>query len=187
MTRVVAAAGAIALALAVSACGEAGDADRETAGQKLADTFSPSAHAASLPAQSAQAFASFIAANNAYELAAARLAQQNAHDEKVRSFAAQMLQDHTVEADELRDALKRTHGVRAEPQMTAQQQRSLERLRKAGDFDDDYAAAEIAEHERELAALRDYADNGMDPALSEFAADAENMAADHLRQARNLS
>jgi putative membrane protein len=178
---------AVVLTLALCACGEAGDADRQTAGQKLADSFSPAAEAAA-PAPSAQAFANAVAANAAYEIAAAKLAERMSRRDEVRSFAAQMIQDHTVVADELRDALKRTHEVTAGSAITSDQQRQIDELGKAGgDFDAAYAKQEIAAHEQELSALRDYADNGMDPALSEFAADAENMAADHLRLARKLS
>ena len=178
---------AVALSLAVCACGEAGDADRETAGQQLADAFSPTAEAAA-PAPSAQAFADAVAANAAYEMAAAQLAEKLSRREEVRSFAAQMIQDHAVVADELRDALGRTHGVTAAAAMTLDQQRTLASLRQAGaGFDAAYAKQEIAAHEQELSALRDYDDNGMDPALSEFAADAVNMAADHLRLARKLA
>lgn len=177
---------AVSLSLALCACGDAGDSDRATAGQKLADAFVPAA-AAATPSQSAQDFASAVAADDAYELAAAQLARKMAASEDVRLFAAQMVQDHAVLADELSGALKRTRGVTAEPRMTAGQQHQLDDLRAAGkDFDDEYAKQEIANHERELAALRDYADNGMDPALSEFAADAAPMAADHLRLARKL-
>ncbi len=138
--------------------------------------------------QTASAFANAVAADDAYELASARLAQKLGHSEEVRNFAVQMIQDHTVAEDELRDALKRTHGVAVSSQMTAAQQRNLDELRDAGDdFDDDYAKQQIAAHEQALSALRDYAENGMDPALSQFAVDAEDMVADHLGLARKLS
>lgn len=182
------AAAAVALSLALWACGEAGDTDRETAGQKLADSFSPAAEAAAAPARSAQAFANAIAANDAYQIAAAKLAEQMSQRTAVKAFAAQMIQDHTVMADELHDALGRTHGVIIDPRVTSAQQQKLDDLRHAGDdFDDVYGKQEIAAHEQALATLRDYADNGMDPALTEFAANAANMAADHLRLARKLS
>jgi putative membrane protein len=178
---------AVVLSLALNACGEAGDADRETAGQKLADAFSPAARAAT-PPHGARAFASAVAAENAYEIAAAKLAARMSRRDDIKTFAAQMIQDHTVVGDELRDALKRTHGVTVDPRLTSRQQQALDRLHKAGNaFDDVYAKQEIAAHEQELSALRDYADNGMDPALSEFAAEAESMAADHLSLARKLS
>ena len=176
------------LSLVLSACGPAGDPDRATAGQKLADAFSPAAEAAARPAQSEQAFADAMGADNAYEIAAAKLAQQDGRDQAVKLFAAQMIQDHAVASSELRNALKRTHGIVADTRMSPAQQQALEALQSAGaKFDGAYAKQEIAAHEQELAALRDYADNGMDPALSEFAAGAVNMAADHLRQARKLS
>jgi putative membrane protein len=187
MNRSLAGITAAALSLVLGACGDAGDTDRQTAGQKLADAYSPAAQAAP-PAQSTRAFANGIAADGAYELAAARLAQQMGRSETVKAFAAEMTQDHTVAANELRDALTRTSGVAADPQLSAAQRQSLEGLRNAGkDFDNDYARQEIAAHTQELSALRDYADNGMEPALSEFAANAENMAADHLSLARKLS
>jgi len=181
-------AAVLLLSLALCACGDAGDTDSQTAGQKLADAFSPAAEAAAPPAPIDQAFANAIAADDAYDLAAAKLAEQMGRRDDIRLFAGQMAQDHAVAAQELQDALKRTHGVAGSGQMTADQRRSLEDLRRAGGrFDDAYAKQAIAAHEQELAALRDYADNGMDPALSEFAANAANMAADHLRLARKLS
>jgi len=185
MQRCPAIAAAVVLTLALSACGEAGDPDRETAGQEQADAFVD--QPATAPAQTAQAFASSVAADNAYEIAAAKLAQQNSRNGAVKRFAAQMIQDHTVVGNELRDALKRTQGVAAEPRMTTRQQQELDELRNAGGaFDKAYAKDEIAAQEQALSALRDYADNGMDPALSEFAADATNLAADDLTLARRL-
>jgi putative membrane protein len=176
-----------AVALMLGACGDAGDTDRQTAGQKLAEAVSPAARAATRPAQAAQAFASKVAASDAYELAAAKLAQQLGHSSKVKAFAALMIQDHAVVAGELNGALKRTRGVLADPRLSSVQEQALARLRDAGErFDNAYARREIATHEQELAALRDYADNGMDPALSEFAADAVNMAADHVKLAAKL-
>jgi putative membrane protein len=178
---------AVALSLALCACGEAGDSDRQTAGQKLADAFSPAAEAATPTATSDQAFARAIAGDDAYELAAVKLAERMSGSEEIRLYAAQMVQDHAVAVDELHDALEHTHGVTADGGLSPDRQRALDELRKAGDrFDREYARQEIAAHEQELATLRDYADNGMDPALSEFAAGAANMAADHLRLARKL-
>lgn len=177
---------AAAVALALSGCGEAGDRDHQTAGQKLAEGFTSSAAAA--PAWTAQAFADTVAASDAYQLAAAKLAQSKGRSPQVRDFAAQMLQDATVTGDELRDAARHARGVTVNPQPTPAQQQNLDALRQAGDdFDKVYSRQQVAAHEQVLATLRDYADNGMDPALSEFAADAANMAADHLRLARQLS
>lgn len=186
MKRPIAAA-AVVLSLALCACGEAGDTDRHTAGQSLADAFSPAAEAASPPAQTAQAFANTISSTDSYEIAAAKLAQRMSRRGEIEDFAARMIQDHTVVADELRDALKRTHGVTVDPQMDPAEQHNLDKLRNAGDdFDNAYATQQIDTHEHELSTLRDYANNGMDPALSQFAADAEDMAADHLDLARKL-
>jgi len=176
-----------AASLMLSACGDAGDTDRQTAGEKLAEAVAPAAEAATPPAQGAQAFASGVAASDAYELAAAKLAQQMGRSGKVKAFAAQMIQDHTVVAGELNGALKRTRGVLVDPRLSLAQQQALDKLRAAGErFDNAYARQEIATHEQELATLRDYADNGMNPALSEFAADAVNMAADHFKLAEKL-
>ena len=179
---------AIALSLALCACGQAGDPDRHTAGQKLADAFSPAAEAAAAPAQSAQAFVDTVAADSAWQIAAARLAEQRSRDADTKAFAAQMAQDHAVVAAELGNALRRTHGLAANSGLTPKQQKALDDLRSAGDdFNAVYARQEIAASEQELAILRGYANDGMDPALSEFAAGAVNMAADHLRAARKLS
>ena len=185
MPRSPAIAAAVVLTLVLCACGEAGDPDRETAGQQQADAFSH--RPATAPAPTAQAFASSVAAENAYEIAAAKLAQQKSHNDEVKRFAAQMIQDHAVVSNELRDALKQRQRVTGEPRMTTLQQQELDKLRNAGgNFDNAYAKDEIAAQEQALSALRDYADNGMDPALSEFAADATNLAADDLRLARSL-
>jgi putative membrane protein len=185
MTRCPAIAAAVVLTLALCACGEAGDPDRETAGQEQADAFSH--QPAATPAQTAQAFTSSVAADNAYEIAAAKLARQKSRNDEVKRFAAQMTQDHTVASHELRDALKQTQGVTGDPRMTTLQQQELDRLRNADrNFDNAYAKDEIAAQQQALSALRDYADNGMDPALSEFAADATNLAADDLALARAL-
>jgi putative membrane protein len=188
MSRHVVVTVAVISSLALSGCGQAGDTDRDTGGQKLAEGFSPAAQAAAPAAQSAQAFVDSIAADSAWQIAAAQMAEQRSGDADTKAFAAQMAQDHAVIAAELGNVLKRTHGLAADPRLAPAQQKALDDLRAAGsDFDAVYAKQQVSANEQELTVLRDYADNGMDPALSEFAAGAANMAADHLRAARGLS
>jgi putative membrane protein len=177
---------AAALVVALGACGEAGDTDRQTAGQQLADAYPPSSDVA-VSSPSPQAFVDCVAAADAYEIAAAKLARREGADEAVRDFADRMVQDHTVALQELRDAVARTDGLAMAPQPTEDQLHELAELSEtSGAFDKIYARQQVAAHEDVLAQLRDYAENGDDPALSEFAADAEAMVSDHLAAARKL-
>lgn len=185
MTKHILFATAGALALASAGCGDA--EDETTMGQTAADQTSAVTEDTVAQPGTAQHFVDAVAASDAYEIEAARLAQENGTSEEVTSFAEMMIEDHTNSTENLREAAAQATGVTFNPQMTPKQQQDLQALRGAGEnFDQTYAQQQVAAHEAALSLLRDYTASGDVEALRSFARDTAGVVDGHLEQAREL-
>jgi putative membrane protein len=190
MTKHVLFATAGALALALAGCGDA--AEETTTEDTMmdgtaADQTSVATEGVAAEPGTAQHFVDSVAASDAYEIEAARLAQQNGTSEEVTSFAQMMIEDHTNSTNNLREAAAQATGVTLNPQMTPQQEQDLQALRDAGEaFDETYAQQQVAAHEAALSLLRDYTASGDVEALRSFARDTAGVVEGHLNEAREL-
>ncbi len=174
-------------ALALAACGDTTDeaATPDTMAEDTALTAEPMADPA-MPT-TAQEFATMQASSDAYEIEAGRIAQENGGDQAVKDFGALMVEDHTASTEKLKAAAGQAEGVTADPQMTAEQRTNLDALRNAGeDFDGIYLEQQVAAHEKALAMLRNYAENGDIQALKDFAGQTADVVEGHLERARDL-
>lgn len=173
-------------ALALAACG--GDAEEDVVTEDTtADQAALAPDADAEMPTTAQAFADKVAASDAYEIEAGRLAQETGTSQAVKDFGAMMVEDHTTSTENLTAAAAQASGVSVNPQMTAKQQSDLEALRNAGDrFDSTYKQQQVAAHEQALAMLRNYASSGDDQALRDFASQTATVVEGHLNQAREL-
>jgi putative membrane protein len=185
MTKHILFAAAGALALALAGCGDA--EEEATADGAAADRMSVATEDTVAQPGTAQHFVDAVAASDAYEIEAARLAQENATSEEVTSFAEMMIEDHTSSTSSLREAAAQASGVTLDPRMTSTQEQDIQALRDAGDdFDSVYAQQQVAAHEAALSLLRDYTASGDVEALRSFSRDSAGMVQDHLDQAREL-
>lgn len=182
-------AGAAALALA--ACGDAEQdvmddpaLEDPTAGQtELQTEPMPDAN---MPT-SAQEFADMQASSDMYEIEAGRLAEENGSSQAVQEFGAMMERDHTESTANLQEAAQQADGVTVDPQLTAKHESDLEALRNAGEnFDSTYKQQQIAAHQQALDMLQNYASNGDNQALRDFASQTATVVEGHLEQARQL-
>jgi putative membrane protein len=180
-------AGAAALALA--ACGrDADDTEFATDETAMADQggFDADTMAADALPTSARSFIARQAESDLYEVEAGRLAEQNGQSQQVRDFGAMMVRDHTDSTESLRRAAQAS-GVAVDPRLTAGQESGLAELRRAGEnFDSVYKQQRVAAHQLALAMLRNYADNGDNQALQDFARETAATAEGHLNRAREL-
>jgi putative membrane protein len=186
MTKHILFATAGALALVLAGCG---DAEEEAPMEDTAAADQTSVATDDTAAQpgTAQHFVNSVAASDAYEIEASRLAQENGSSEGVKAFAEMMIEDHTNSSAKLRDAAAQATGVTVDPQMTPKQQQDLQALRDAGEnFDQTYAQQQVAAHEATLSLLRDYTASGDVEALKAFAREAAGVVEGHLNQAREL-
>jgi putative membrane protein len=125
---------------------------------------------ASAQALSPQEFADQAVAADQFELRSSQMALDLSKDEKVRTFAQDMLRDHGKSAQELSEAAKADKAqVRQQPAPDADEQLDQLKNKSGKDFDQAYLAAQIAAHEKAIALFDSYAKDGQAGSLKTFA------------------
>lgn len=108
-----------------------------------------------------------------FEIESSKLALQRATDPEVKSFAEQMIKDHTAASKEMKLAIKRGKiDPTIEPKvLDTEHQQEIDDLKKASekDFDEDYVDAQEDAHDDAVAAFEKYAKDGDNVALKAFA------------------
>lgn len=141
-------------------------------------------------AVTAQQFVDTASATDAYEIAAAKLAESKSSSKPVKDFAAQMIKDHTKSTADLKTAAAKADGKpTVKGEMTAEQQANLTALQgKTGaDFDSAYISQQVDAHQKALAALQSYAQTGDSPPLKDFASNTAKVVEHHLDMAQKLA
>ena len=134
-------------------------------------------------------FANTVAASDAYEVAAGKLAQQKATSKDLKDFGKEMVEDHTKSTAKLKAAAgKASPAITPVPTMTAEQQANLQTLQSATGtaFDAAYKSQQVAAHEQALAAVRAYAQGGDVPQLRDFAREAQDMISNHYDKIKGM-
>jgi putative membrane protein len=183
---------AVAGCLVLAACGappEGPQAAAARADQAAAGPIASALAPAPSPQRSAQDFVSKAAASDAFELAAAREAQQRATNGDVKVFAAMMLRDHGKSSADLEAAVAaagQTLSAAASP--SAEQQAALAELGQADAavFDRGYMTAQLKAHQAALSLLQDYAQNGDVASLKAYAAETAPVVQRHYEAAKSL-
>lgn len=140
-------------------------------------------------AMNGQQFADTAAASDAYEIESSKLAQDKAESAEVKEFAAMMVKDHTNSTAMLKDAAaKADPAITPNPAMNAEQTANLEALRATSGaaFDTLYKQQQVAAHQKALAALQGYAENGDVPSLKTFAGDTAKVVEGHLKHISSM-
>src|SRR5690606_35559627 len=97
---------------------------------------------------------------------------------------------HTASTDKLKKVVATlTPAIKPDPALSGDQQKKLDALQQLTGtaFEQAYIADQVAAHEAALGVVQAYADNGTEPVLKPFAADATKMESDHLDEARRLA
>jgi putative membrane protein len=188
-----------ALALGLSGCGQ----KTEQAADTVANTASETADAAGAMAANAQTdikqalsatpsgqeFASRAARSDAYEIAAAKLAQTNATSQAVKDFAAEMIKAHSASTTKVRAAAAQANpAITPDPTLTPDQNDDLAELarKKGAEFDEEYIDGQVDAHEDALALMRDFAEHGDTPSLKAAAGEIAPIVQKHLEHAKSL-
>lgn len=139
--------------------------------------------------------ASFVAtfsAANQFEIDAGRLAEQKASAEDVKAFAAQMIKDHTKAAADFKAALSQGQTTSAVTAGQADRQadmlkqlQSLQGLSGTA-FQARYISLMDEVHKTASALFQNYAQDGDDPALKEFAKGRLDTLREHERMVKEL-
>jgi putative membrane protein len=179
------AAVAIPVLLIASACSQQNDTTVAT------DTAAPDMTTPAAPALSTVALPDFVtrmAMSDMYEIEASKIAQTKATNPQIKTFARQMINDHSGTSEQLKSLLASETSPPAMP--AALDQAHLDRLARlreatAENFDEVYVDQQSEAHENALS-LRSYAQNGDNPRIKQFATETATKVQQHLTMVQAL-
>jgi len=110
------------------------------------------------------------------------------NDPRVRTFAQQMLQDHTRTSEALRRAAMSSGLAVPDAGMSSDQATLLSSLQslRGVEFDRTYARQQVLAHAQAVAVAESFTAAGSDPNLRNAAASALPIIRDHLKMAQQL-
>ena len=138
----------------------------------------------------AVAFAKKVASANTFEIQSSELAKDHSQSSDVKSFAEQMIKDHTKAGNDFRSAVAEAHispPPREEP--NAKQKATLAKLKNArgAAFDKAYVSAQLAAHKEAVSLFGKYSKSGRTAPLKKFAQSTLPVLERHLSMVQDLS
>jgi putative membrane protein len=173
--------GIAAAAMAIAASATAADTASAQAGAPSAAASGVNT-AATSPAHLAD-YAAEAARGDMYEIQSSKLAESRASSPKVKSFAQQMVRDHTASTNKLTQALSAaTPSVEPPQALDARRQALLDQLTAApaGGFDRLYLQQQMQAHREALALHQGYAKSGDNPKIRTVAAQIAPVVQQHI-------
>ena len=135
-------------------------------------------------------FVSEAASSDMFEIESSKLAVERSQDSAIKSFAQQMITDHTKTSDELK-ALVTSGKVKGTipSSMSSAQQSMLDDLKKLNgdDFAKQYHADQEDAHEDAVDLFKRYGDEGDNADLKAWAAKTRPALEHHLMMAKDLN
>jgi putative membrane protein len=135
-------------------------------------------------------FAKKVASANTFEIQSSELAKDRAQSADVKSFAEQMISDHTKAGEDFKAALQQANVSPAPAEQPGAKQRAtLTKLRNAqgAAFDKAYVDAQLAAHKEAVTLFRTYSKRGRTAPLKEFAANTLPTLEHHLSMVQELN
>jgi len=134
-------------------------------------------------------FVKTVASANEFEIRSSQLAEPIVTADDVKKFAEQMVKDHTKAGEDFKAALAQvdmTSAVPAAPE--GKEATMLKQLQAAsGDgFQAKYIEMQAAAHKEAVALFQNYAQNGDDPTLKEFAKKTLPVLQEHEKMVKEL-
>jgi putative membrane protein len=184
---------ATAAALALAACGsndESATANEALTADNVAVDNMLNDPAAEPAIVSGQEYATKAAASDLYEIQSSQLAADKAKSEDVKGLARMLVADHGKSTADLKAAAaSASPPVAVAPALDAEGQANMDALRAASDADFEriYLTQQVAAHEKALAMVKAYAEDGDVPSLKQHASAVAGPIERHLDRARELS
>jgi putative membrane protein len=120
-------------------------------------------------AESAEQFVSKAANSGMFEVQSSQLALEHAKQESVRNFAQQMISDHSKANEELKKVAGQ-EGIQVPSELDASHRDKLAELRDEDEeFDEAYIEMQVEGHDDAVDLFEDYASDGDNAALKQFA------------------
>lgn len=199
MTKLISIASASILSLSLASCGQQAQNTAESATNSAMQTADAAGAVASnamvdvqqavTPTPSGQEFADRAAKSDAFEIAAAKIAQASATSQAVKDFAAEMIKAHTESSAKIKAAGAAVNpAITPNATLTDEQNEDLAELRakKGAEFDEQYINGQVDAHQTALALMRDYAQHGDTPSLKTAAGEIAAVVQRHLDHAKTL-
>ena len=184
----------------LAACGPRTDRAADTAGNGVDNAMVAMGDTASNVADTVkdavtrtptgQEFADTAAKSDAFEIAAAKLAETRASSADVKSFAKKMIAGHTESTAKIKAAAAKAEPpIKPDSTLTDDQNGKLDDLRKlkGEDFDTAYISGQVAAHKDALSLMKTYADKGEVQSLKTAAAEIAPVVQQHLDMAEALN
>ncbi|MBA3479419.1 MAG: DUF4142 domain-containing protein [Lautropia sp.] len=132
-------------------------------------------------------FAEDAATGSMAEIESGKRAQAQASAAPVKSFASQMVTDHTMASDQLKQ-LATSKGITLPGSPDRAHARQLEKLGKmqGAEFDREYMKMMVADHKKTVSLFEKEAKRGKDPELKNFAAKLLPDLQKHLQMAQSI-
>ena len=148
------------------------------------------AYAAEAPTGEAKTFADKATVSNKYEIDTSELALRYGKAEDVKTFAEKMIADHKKAGEEFKAALAKANLEPPNETLDVTHSAKYAKLRvfttDAG-FDRAYVDQQLAAHQDAVATFKDYAANGKNEPLKEFASKTLPALEHHLEMVKGLS
>jgi len=143
---------------------------------------------AETPRQDDNAFAMNGAQANMAEIALGRLASQKSKNAEVKRFVQRLIADHTNANTALRPIASKKN-ITLPTEVKPEQQQTYDRLAKlsGAEFDREFMALMVTNHQKSEAAYQAESTNGTDPELKAFAAKILPTIQEHLRMAQEIA
>jgi putative membrane protein len=182
----------VALSLAL-ACGFAAAADTAgsgtaSSGSSMTGTRTSHANAnAKKVARGDRKFMQDAAEGGLFEVQSGQLAANKASDDKVKQFANKLVEDHQSANNELVQ-MANTKGLELPAAPSRSQRREIEKLGKesGSKFDQDFAKAEIKDHEQDIKKFEKASGKVKDPDLKAWIDKTLPHLREHLAMAKDL-
>jgi putative membrane protein len=133
-------------------------------------------------------FVNMAASCGTFEVESSQLAKERASDKDVKSFAEQMVTDHTKANKALMEAAKGA-GIAAPAKMGAEHQKMIDQLKdlRGTPFDTTYLDQQIKFHDQAVAVYTNASKNLKDPGLKKFAEQTLPTLKKHQEHAKSLA
>ncbi|MBB5751541.1 DUF4142 domain-containing protein [Prosthecomicrobium pneumaticum] len=138
-------------------------------------------------ALTAEQFVVAAGASNLYEIEAARIAEQRGRNAAVKTFAQQMIADHTAAGEEMKQVVAKV-GLEAPTALDEAHNQKIAELREeeGEDFDETYVDQQLEAHQNAVALFSRYAETGDQADLKAFAAKTLPTLQAHLQHVQEL-
>lgn len=133
------------------------------------------------------AFAKEAAEGGMAEVKLGQLAEDKSTSQQVKDFAKRMVEDHSKADDQLKSAAS-SDKIALPEKIDLRGQAEYDRLSRLSGtaFDRAYARAMLRDHETDVAAFRQEANDGKDASIKSFASQTLPTLEDHLKMARQM-